>query len=381
MSEIPLKKVLLVITKSNFGGAQKYVYDLATSLPREQFDVAVVFGQGAELEEKLRTVGIRTIKIGALHRNVNPFRDLVAFFKLIKIFKKERPDIVHLNSTKVGGIGAIAGRICHIPKIIFTAHGWAFNEKRNFISKAVISFLQWITVRFAHTTIAVSQKTAEQILRFPFIHKDKIKVIYNGIAPINFVDRAEARRVLLGNVVASNQTFWIGTISELHANKGIDVALAAFAEITKIYPQAIFVIVGGGEEKARLASQIDLLGLTNKAFPIGFVSDAKKYLKAFDLFTLTSRTEAFPYAILEAGLAELPVVVSDVGGIPEIINLPDVGRLVPTDKTAPRAIANAIEELINNGGQAKTIGQNLKRRVVQEFSMQKMCAETFALYK
>lgn len=390
MSEIPKKKVLLVITKSNFGGAQRYVYDLATSMPPELFDVAVVFGEGGELEEKLHSAGIRTIKINALQRDVSALKDFSVFFELIRIFKKEKPDVVHLNSTKVGGIGTVAGRICHIPKIIFTVHGWAFNEKRSFISKAMISFLQWVTVMLSHTTIAVSQKTADQILTFPFVNKNKIKVIYNGTSDIYFVDRTEARQTLLINTStdtipqALDQAIWIGTISELHHNKGIDVALTAFAEIAKKYPQTIYVVMGDGEEKNNLTSKIVELGLSDQAFLVGFVTDAKKYLKAFDIFTLTSRTEALPYVILEAGLAELPVVANAVGGIPEIINSPEVGLLVPTgekaNQTNIKTISDAIEKLILNPEQAKTLGQNLKHRVTQEFSHQKMHTETFVLY-
>lgn len=381
MLEISKKKVLFCITKSNFGGAQRYVYDLATSLPKEQFDVAVIFGEGEDLQEKLRADGVRTIKIRALRRDVHILKDFFVFFELIKIFRNEKPDVVHLNSTKIGGIGSVAGRICRVPKIIFTAHGWAFNEKRGLISKKSIAFLQWLTVKLSHITIAVSQKTADQILAFPYIKKDKVKVIYNGTADIDFIDRARARQTLLGDKNPSDQTVWIGTISELHSNKGVDVALAAFAEIAKKYPRIIYVAVGDGEEKSNLKNEIERLGLNNRFFLIGFIADAKKYLKAFDIFTLTSRTEAFPYAILEAGLAELPIVASDVGGIPEILNLPDVGLLVPTGEESSPVIADTIGKLINNPDHAKTLGQNLRQRIISDFSQEKMRTETFTLYK
>jgi glycosyltransferase involved in cell wall biosynthesis len=391
MSEIPKRKVIFCITKSNFGGAQRYVYDLATSLPAEQFDVIVVFGEGEELERKLQNVSIQTIKIKALQRNVNLFRDFSVFFELIKIFRKERPDVVHLNSTKIGGVGSIVGRLCGVPKIVFTAHGWAFNEKRNSVSKTAIAFLQWLTVMFSNITIAVSRKTADQVLKFPFVNKEKIKVVYNGTADIDFMVKDEARRILLGDQTTKTSAgalpnalpsaIWIGTISELHPNKGIDVAITAFAEISKKYPQTIYVVIGDGEEKTHLTNQITKLGLTSQVFLVGPIADAKKYLKAFDIFTLTSRTEALPYVILEAGLAELPVVASAVGGIPEIINLPDVGLLVPIGENAPQNIAGTIEKLIINPEHAKTLGQNLRQRVISNFSQEKMHAETFALYK
>jgi glycosyltransferase involved in cell wall biosynthesis len=300
------------------------------------------------------------------------------FFELVNIFRKEKPDVVHLNSTKVGGVGAIAGLICRVPKIIFTAHGWAFNEKRNFISRTAIAFLQWTTVMLSHITIAVSQTTADQILAFPFVNKNKIKVIHNGTADIDFLTREEARMTIDQTI---HQDVWIGTISELHPNKGVDIALTAFAKIAKKFPHVIYVVIGDGQERSNLASQIVKLGLINRAFLVGHIPDAKKYLKAFDIFTLTSRTEALPYVILEAGLAELPIVASHVGGIPEIINSPDVGLLVSTGEKAPEAIADALESLITKPEQAKILSQNLKQRIIQNFSDQKMCDETFAFYQ
>ncbi|HAO64968.1 TPA: hypothetical protein DCQ44_03240 [Candidatus Taylorbacteria bacterium] len=392
MTELLRKKVIFVITKSNFGGAQRYVFDLATSLPKDSFDVIVAFGQGGELEEKLRAADIRTIKIEALQRDVSVIKDLAVFFELIRIFKKEKPDVVHLNSTKIGGVGAVAGRICRVPKIIFTAHGWAFNEKRGAISRLAISFLQWVTVMCAHTTITVSQKTAEQILKFPFIRANKIKVIFNGVGnengatDLDFFNRDEARQLLLGATTANTTTIinehsaWIGTISELHTNKGLDIGLRAFALVLKKHPDTFFIIIGEGEERTRLSAQISELGISDRAILVGSIEDAKRYLKAFDIFSLTSRTEALPYVILEAGLAELPVVASAVGGIPEIINLPDLGLLVPFNEKVEQSFAAAFDELLSNKEYAKTLGINLKHRVMTEFSKQKMHTETFAQY-
>src|SRR5688572_22606349 len=114
------KKILYIITKSNWGGAQKYVHDLATGLPKEQFDVAVAFGHASpeatqakrgtgSLKERLDVAGIRTISIPRLGRDIQLIDESAVFFSLVKLIRNEKPDVIHLNSPKIGGLGALAG--------------------------------------------------------------------------------------------------------------------------------------------------------------------------------------------------------------------------------------------------------------------------------
>src|SRR3989339_170438 len=105
------KKILYIITKSNFGGAQRQVFDLATGLSKEKFEVAVALGGRGLLKEKLDATGIRTISVETLGRDVKIFNDLISFFKIFQIIKKEKPDILHLHSSKVGFLGALIGRL------------------------------------------------------------------------------------------------------------------------------------------------------------------------------------------------------------------------------------------------------------------------------
>src|SRR3989344_3387314 len=125
-------KILYIITKSNWGGAQRYVFDLATRLPKEDFEIAVAHGGNGLLAEKLCTARIRTIKVKKFERNVKLFKDIAVFFELLSLLRRERPDIVHLNSSKAGGIGALSARFTGIKNIIFTSHGLVFDEDRPF---------------------------------------------------------------------------------------------------------------------------------------------------------------------------------------------------------------------------------------------------------
>ena len=323
------KKVLQIITKSNFGGAQKYVYELSKKLRSDGFDVVVAFGGEDLLKEKLQNENIKTIQIKSLQRDINIFSDLKVFIDLIKIIHKEKPDIVHLNSSKIGIIGSIAARFCFTNRIIFTIHGLAFNEDRGAISKNFIKFIYLMAVFFSHKSIAVSESVKKNILKIPlgFIVKNKIEVIKNGIEKVEFYERDVARKFISEKIGQNSQKEQnldskkiIGTIAELHHIKGINFLIESAKKILAKEPNAIFVVFGGGDDREKLQNQIIDLGLEKKFYLLGYIDNAPKYLKALDLFVLSSIYEALALVILEAKQAGIKIAASNAGGIPEAIS-------------------------------------------------------------
>jgi len=370
------RKILYVITKGNFGGAQRYVYDLATNLPENKFEVTVACGEGEILKKKLREKNIKVIELKSSQRDINISKDIKTFFEIKKIIKQERPDILHLNSSKIGGLGALAGRLAGVPKIIFTGHGWAFNETRGVLSRIIILFLHWLTILLCHITIAVSEKAKRDVGWLPFI-KSRVKVVYNGIEKFEALPKKEARIILASK---DSGKIIIFSISELHKNKGVDVALKALSLLPKeIKEKIIYSVAGGGEEKEnleRLASELEILDTVRF---LGFVSDAKKLLFGADMFLFPSRTEAFPYAPLEAGLAGLPIIATSVGGVPEVIHDMQNGILIHPQN--PKEIAEAILYLLDHPEKQKEFGGEIRKTVVNFFSLDKMLEETIKLYQ
>ncbi len=171
---IKVVKILYLITKSNWGGAQRYAYDLATNLPKD-FSIAVACGGSGPLVQKLREKNIRVINISKLERDINLFSEFVVFFQLLKLFTTEKPDVIHVNSSKIGGLGAFAGRLSGVPKMIFTVHGWPFNEDRPLWQRKIIYFLTWLTILFSHKVITVCTADYNQF------KSKKVVLTHNGI--------------------------------------------------------------------------------------------------------------------------------------------------------------------------------------------------------
>lgn len=376
------KKILFLITKSNWGGAQRYVFDLATNLNPDQYEVVVALGGDGELISKLEGAGIRTVIIAGLTRDISIIQELKVVFTIGSIIRNERPDILHVNSSKAGAIGAFVGRVLRVPRVIFTAHGWAFNEDRPQLQKNVFKILHWLTVLLSHCTIVVSTATKTQ-MNWPKV-QHKMVVINPGRSITDLKHRLEAREILetkivdaVANLSEYHADIWVGTIAELHPVKQLNRAIDSIASLSRTIPTIRYIIIGAGQCKPSLQQQVANLGIEQHVFFTGAVHEAARLLKAFDVFVLPSESEAFGYVLLEAGIAHVPVVATDVGGIPDIITNNETGLLVPVHDTP--ALTRALQTLVTDTKMCEKLA-DANVVVANEFTIEKMVEKTTQLY-
>jgi glycosyltransferase involved in cell wall biosynthesis len=364
------QKVLLVITKSNWGGAQKYVYDIATELSERGHPVMVACGGKGELVERLRTAGVPVHELHKLKNNMNPFSSLSAFFELVRLFRETRPDVVHLNSSKVGFFGTLAGRVAHVPRIVFTAHGWPFSEERPLWQKVFLKSLMQVTVMLSHKMICVSHTTLARLSAPQWLEK-KCVVVHNGIAPIAFKsptsfyeDMHMMRRERIAMV----------SIGELHPSKGFDIALGYLRSMQDLSWE--WFILGEGGEKSRLTAMIKDHNLSSRVHLMGHIKDAATYLESFDLFFLPSRTEALAYVAIEALQSDLPIIASDVGGIPEVLGRDSGTTLITVRDPKTKETLRAQLSLTH-----KKVSDSARENLRNEFSLSNMIDKTIAVYR
>lgn len=380
-------KVLHLITKSNWGGAQRCVFDLAQDTRAAGIDVAVALGGDGPLASRLREAGIRVIPIPSLGRDITARGDLAAAGDIWRILGAERPDVLHLHSSKAGGIGALLGRLRRVPAIVFTAHGWAFNEPRPEWQRLLIRALHVATVLLAHRTIAVAAAIPRQ-LGWGRVLGRRFTVIRNGTNFEQPLGREAARAALaeskpeLAAALASRgDAPAIVAVAELHRIKGLDTLIEAAADLSRRNPELDFSVsvLGEGEARAELERLIAERGQSGRVHLAGFTRDAARLLPAFDIFTMPSRSEALPLALLEAGAAGVPCVASRVGGIPEVISNQKTGFLVSPER--PRELAEALRRLVEDAPLRARLGAALRERIKDEFSRERMSTETVSLYR
>lgn len=366
------KRILLVVTKSNFGGAQRYVFEIAKELRERQYEVAVASGgYTGELIDHLQATDITHLPIKHFDRDINLFKEVLAAFELAKHIRNFDPDVLHLNSSKAGGTGAFMGRVLGVPNIIFTAHGWAHNADRGWLWRKTAALFGWLTGMLAHRVITVSEfdrNTAPTRMV-----RNKCTVIPTGVQSIEFVPKDMAQKALS---LKKADLLHIGTVAELTHNKNILFAIKAIHEFNQQTDSKFhYTVIGGGEDEQMLLSyikenKIDCVSL------VGRMQNARRYLNAFDIFLLPSLKEGMPYALLEAAAAGLPLIASDRGGISEVINNTEAGVLIdPTDATK---LQTALETMSDEGVR-RSFGEEAFMRS-QAFSLERTLSDTISVY-
>lgn len=369
------------------GGAQKYVHEIAVRLDRWQYDIIVAAGPNGdwELLERLDKRGVKTKKLPYLTRNINPLFDLAGIWQIYRLIKKEKPDFVYLHSSKAGVIGSIAAVVCRhwksSPKIIYRIGGWAFNEKISFIKKWLYILTERLTALLKDVVIVNSEADKKSAIARKICPERKIKVIYNGIDAdgINFLDKNDAKRILseefsfVGN---SDSKILVGTIANFYANKGLIYLIEAARVLNN--DNLMFIVIGDGAERQKLEEMIKKYNLENRFFLSGNMTDAVRYLKAFDLFVLPSVKEGMPWTILEAMAAGLSIIATKVGGVPEMIENNKSGILVEPQN--PQELAEAIKKIVADDNLRKFLGDNAFSVVKEKFSLTEMMRKTEELF-
>lgn len=363
------KKILFLITKATWGGAQRYVYDLSMHLPRDRFEPVVAFGEVGKLAGMLKNSNVATRHIPSLGRDVAFISDIASFFQILVCLWRVYPDVLHLNSSKAAALGALAARMLGVKRIVFTVHGWPFNEKRSEFARVMMYLISWFTAFLSHAVIVVSKSDEAQGKKMRWVG-DKIHYIPVGIEPAAYLPRDEASAVfsIYGFTKPIYSTV---TIAELTKNKGIRYAIEAIGGLKRRGVEMSYYIIGDGELRTELEDLVREEDVADRVHFLGFIEEAARYVRAFDIFLLPSIKEGMPYVLLEAAAAGLPIVATTVVNPGFIDSYPRIRAIPPAD---PEALAEALVATIREkSGKELSPSEN-------HFLLSEMVKKTIELY-
>ncbi len=367
--------ILYLITQSEWGGAQRYIFDLATSQISQDYNVHVAAGGTGELLKKLDQKDITTHALVHLRRSINPWHDTLALFELIKLIYAVKPEVVHLNSSKAGILGSITAKLCGVKRVVYTAHGFVFNEPLPLWQKVFYRVAETITAPLKDVIICMSSIDYRSAISAHVAKESKLAIIHNGITPVTQTPREQARESL----TIPHDRFAVGTIANFYATKGLAYLIKAAATLKKTHPEILTVIIGFGTLEAELRKQATELGVNDSViFATNHQSDGASLLAAFDIFVLPSLKEGFPYALLEASHASLPIIATDVGGNRDIIEHQKNGLLVPAADS--NALVAAIEKIAISPDMAKRLGEAAQQKASRQWTLEAMVKQTQDCY-
>lgn len=353
-----------------WAGAEVAVAGLLPAL-KLHYDVgALIFNEGL-LAQRLREKGIRVYVV----QEKGSLRDVPMLIRMKKIVKNDKAELLHTHGYKENVLGVLAGKLAGVKRFVCTEHGASepfggFARFRNGISLSLDRFVGRYGI---DKIISVSEDLRRSLVGE--YGTEKVVTIHNGIPckPTPGTDKTK-KKLELGIPLDKRIA---GTMGRLQPVKGIHHFLEAARTIVETREDVVFMIVGDGPLESVLKEMAQELGIHDHVFFLGFREDAIEVLSIMDVFVLTSLHEGIPLSLLEAMYLGLPVVATRVGGMPEVVEDGRSGLLVAVGDE--RAIAGAILAMLSPRGEE--IGREAKRRVLEEFSLERMTEGTEEVYR
>ena len=376
-------KVINVITRLIVGGAQETVMETCDCLDSDRYDPLIISGEQTgpegEIISEVRKRHIPLTIMPELVRQVSPVKDLLAFIKLVMLFKAKKPQIVHTHSSKAGILGRWAAWVARVPVIVHTVHGWGHTVYNNPVKRGVFTFLEKKSADISDRLIVVSYLNAEKGMADGIGNEQKYTTIHSSIDLDDFTDPVCDVPALKKQLGLSPESPVIGTVARFSPQKNPADFVRVAAEVKKQVPQAQFLYIGDGPLRSETEELIEELDLTSDIFLPGLRRDVPQLLKCMDVFILSSLWEGLPRVIPQAMAAGLPVVANGVDGVCEIIKDQVNGFLIPPEDVS--LMAKRIVQILQDSTlREKMIGEG-SRTAEKEFSLKGMVKIIEDLYE
>jgi glycosyltransferase involved in cell wall biosynthesis len=303
------------------------------------------------------------------------FADVSMLPALVRELRDKRIQVMHTHRIRPDLIGRIAGRWAGVPVNVSTQHYAGEWDERGKSVGWLVRLLYRLTLPLTQKIVNISSGEMA-LLRAENVSPAKMAVIHNGIDSEVFFPASTCDDH--GGSSVDDRPRVVGCVAFLTQRKGINYLIAAFRQVVDRYPQACLQIVGDGEERPALQRQIAALGLERRVTLLGNQTGIPRLMNGFDIFVLPSVWEPFGLVIAEAMACGKPVVATNVGGIPEIVEHNRTGILVPPAAVAPLAIA--LEVLLEDGRLRTEMGRAGRQRFLEQFDARIMAARYQALY-
>lgn len=403
-------KLLRIIARLNVGGPARHVVWLTEGLRRFGYDTVLVTGVVPDGEDDMNyfaeSAGVTPLIVSEMSREIS-LRDVLAVWKLYRLMRRERPDIVHTHTAKAGTVGRVAGimyrwltpatligkpRAC---RFVHTYHGHVFHSYYGPTKTKIFLMIERTLSRLATDRIVVvsEQQRREINERFRVGDSAQFAVVPLGLDLSQFANHEQRRAQLRQELELSDDTILVAIIGRLTEVKNHEMFLRVAARLRQIYDvdkqQLRFLIIGDGHLRVKLEMLATELGLTNQLIFLGTRRDPEVFYPAVDVVALTSRNEGTPLTLIEAMANARPVVATAVGGVVDLLG-PEVSRkdgyaVCPRGISVPagdiEAFARGLERLIRDDGLRAQLGREGQYFVAENYAKERLLRDISNLYE
>lgn len=366
MSEEP--RVFHLITRLLKGGAEAKTIETVQGLDGYEFTV----GHGNEYDpdqvSMLKEHGIETQRFRTI-RHYNPVTAVPAVFAVARYIRRKNFDVVHTHSTEAGIIGRFAASMAGTPAVIHTVHGVPFADDRNDLLEQFVLQCERLAARQTDRLVTNADAIAEDYLNRGIGRPEQYRTVYSGIDIDRFRDAEPASDVTGSGV----RILMVGRLAD---GKGFEDLLAALDRLDEAGVSAY--LVGDGPLREDLEAEIERRGLTRSVHMLGYRDDVPEIMAASDVFVLPSYREGTPRVITEAMASGLPVVATDIAGIPEQVEPGTNGFLIAPGNVDE--LTSRLAQLISSSDLREEFGERSRERV-ESFSIDQMVSDLDAVYR
>lgn len=368
-------RVMQVIARMNVGGPAAIVSDVLRGLTPPDFSTTLVCGTVEPGEAdflELRDPTLPVTRLASLGRSVKVWGDVRAFVDLVRLMRRERPDIVHTHTAKAGVLGRLAAVVARVPIRVHTFHGHVLHGYFSPRVTAAVRLVERVLARRTTSIVAVGSQVRDELLAAGIGRREQYTVIPPGVAAARHVDRDEARQAL-GLTVDVPVALFVGRLTRI---KRVDRLIDAWRQVHQHVPDAVLAIAGEGDLFDDARQQAADLG--DSVVFLGWHSDLAPLYAAADAAVLSSDNEGMPVTLIEASMAGVPCVTTNVGSAGEVVIDGVTGFVVPTDVAA---LAEALARVLSDAELRTSLGAAAARHAEAAFGTNRLVDDHATLYR
>lgn len=375
-------RVIRLMDRLNVGGPARQAIELSARLGPPGWRTVLAHGrlepheQG--LEDSAKEKGVVLEYIPEFARPLRPLDDFRAFLRILRLLRRERPQVLHTHKSKAGALGRVAALLAGTPAVVHTYHGHVLRGYFSPTADRIFRLIESLLARLTGRIVVLTGSQKQELLEMGIGRAEQYAVIPSGVDLDPFLTADTLRGELRKELGIAEGIPIVGIVGRLVPIKRHEDFLEAAKTIIGNGTECKFLIVGDGERKKELEEISRMSGLAGKVLFLGNRPDMDKVCADLDVAVLCSANEGLPMALIEAMAAAKPVVATKVGGVPELVQDGETGLLVEAGK--PDDLARAVLDLIGDRAKARAFGSR-GREASRAYGAEALALKTGELYR